>query len=132
MEANMNNMQMQMDPYMHNAFWLEDRITVTFQLEPGVVPPIPPGGGVPDGMTGADQGMTAADERMPSQDGPPPTFDKTSAISALNVKDLNSFLDQKNFPMLNPIDFTDTLRAPGAIPPADPQQVGKYLFTSRD
>jgi hypothetical protein len=69
---------------------------------------------------------------MTSREGLPPTFDKTSAISALNVKDLNGFLDEKKFPMLHTISFTDTLRAPGAVPPADPQQVGKYLFTSRD
>jgi hypothetical protein len=125
MEANMNNMHMQMDPYMHNAFWLEDRITITFQLGHDVVPPIPPGGGMHDGVAAADEGMT-------SREGPPPTFDKTSAISALNVKDLNGFLDEKKFPMLHTINFTDTLRAPGAVPPADPQQVGKYLFTSRD
>ena len=120
----MNNMQMQMDPYTHNAFWFEDRITVTFQLGPDAVA-IPPGGGVPGSNAAADEGMI-------SQEGPPPTFDKTSAISALKVKELNDFLDEKNFPILNSINFTDALRAPGAIPPADPQQVGKYLFTTRD
>ncbi len=120
----MNNMQMQMDPYTHNAFWLKDRITVTFQLGPDAKQ-IPPPGGIPGDNAAMDKGMVA-------QDGPPPTFDKASAISALMVNELNSFLDEKNFPILNAIDFTDTLHAPGAIPPADPQQIGKYLFTSRD
>jgi hypothetical protein len=102
MEANMNNMQMQMDSSTHNAFWLEDRITITFQLEP-------------DG-----------------QKGPPPTFDKGKTIAALNLKELNAFLQQNNYPNLDTIDFTDTLRAPGATPPADTEQIGKYLFTSID
>jgi hypothetical protein len=35
-------------------------------------------------------------------------------------------------PTLNSIDFTDTLRAPGATPPSDPMLIGKYLFSSRD
>jgi hypothetical protein len=118
----MDDTQMPMDPYMHNAFWLEDRITVTFQLGT-TIPTIPPGGGVPD--QNAAQGGQA---RFIS----PPTFDKTSAIHALKVNDLNDFLAGNRYPTLDPIDFTDTLRAPGATPPADPEQVGKYLFTSRD
>jgi hypothetical protein len=124
MEAKMKNMHMQMDQYTHNAFWLEDRITLTFQLGPDAKR-IPPGGGIPADNTAMDKGMVA-------QDNPPPTFDKVSAIPALKLKELNGFLDEKNYPILNTIDFTDTLRAPGATPPADPQQIGKYLFTSRD
>ncbi len=124
MEANMKNMQMQMDQYTHNAFWLEDRITVTFQLGPDAKQ-IPPGGGIPADNAAMDKGMVA-------QDNPPPTFDKASAIHELKLKELNGFLDEKNYPILNTIDFTDTLRAPGDTPPADPEQIGKYLFTSID
>jgi len=120
----MNDTQMPMDPYMHNAFWLQDRITVTFQLGPGT-PTVPPGGGVPDQVA-------VSGEEEPPPFISPPTFDKTKAISALKVNDLNGFLKGNRYPTLNPIDFTDTLRAPGATPPADPEQVGKYLFTSRD
>ncbi len=118
----MNNTQMHMDPYMHNAFWLEDRITVTFQLGPGAKR-IYPGGGVPNGNVTLDE---------EEDEGPPPTFDKASAIPALKVNDLNGFLAGKGKPILDTIDFTDTLRAPGDTPPDDPQQVGKYLFTSKD
>ena len=120
----MNTMQMQMDQYTHNAFWLEDRITVTFQLGPDAKR-IPPQGEIASDNAAMDKGMGA-------KDGPPPTFDKASAIRALNLRELNGFLDEKNYPILNTIDFTDTLREPGVTPPADPQQVGKYLFTSKD
>ena len=120
----MNNMQMEMDQYTHNAFWLEDRITVTFQLGPDANR-IHPGEGVPARNAATDEGMTV-------DEGPPPTFDKASAIQQLMLRELNAFLDEKNHPILNAIDFTDTLRAPGAIPPDDPEQVGKYLFTSKD
>ncbi len=125
----MNVTQKPMDPYMHNAFWLEDRITVTFQLGT-TIPTIPPGGGVPDQNAAADKGMT--DQGGQARFISPPTFDKTSAIRALKVNDLNKFLAGNRYPTLDTIDFTDTLRAPGATPPADSEQVGKYLFTSRD
>lgn len=134
----MKNMQMQMDQYTHNAFWLEDRITITFQLGPDAKR-IPPDGGIPAVNAMMDGGMGAQDNPPPTfdrgmdaQDGPPPTFDKASAILALKLRELNDFLDEKNRPILHTIDFTDTLREPGATPPADPQQVGKYLFTSID
>jgi hypothetical protein len=120
MEANMNNMQMAKDPYMHNAFWLEDRITITFQLGPDAKK-IHPGGKVPGGNLTLDKEKES-----------PPTFDKASAIGALKVNELNDFLASKGKPTLNPIDFTDTLRTPGATPPDDLRQVGKYLFTSKD
>ncbi|GAC1348429.1 MAG: hypothetical protein NVSMB27_16180 [Ktedonobacteraceae bacterium] len=114
----MNNMQMAMNSYTHNAFWLEDRITITFQLGPGAKR-VFPGGKMPDNHVDAmlDEGL-------------PPTFDKASAIDALMVKELNGFLSGQGKPILDTIDFTDTLRAPGDTPPNDPQQVGKYLFTS--
>src|SRR2546429_3576416 len=120
MEAKMNNMQMRMDPYTHNAFWLEDRITVTFQLGPDIAT-IP--------VDGREAGGHAADEGVASQEErprliPAPTFDKASAIPALMINELNDFLAQNQYPTLHPIDFTDTLRAPGGIPPADLQQVG--------
>src|SRR5229473_1806658 len=120
MEANMNNTQMHMDPYMHNAFWLEDRITVTFQLGPGAKRVFPIGG-MPDRNVDAmiDEGL-------------PPTFDKASAIGALMVDELNGFLAGQGKPILDTIGFTDTLRTPGDIAPDDAQQVGKYLFTSKD
>jgi hypothetical protein len=124
MEANMNNMQMQMDQYMHNAFWLEDRITITFQLGPDATP-IPPPEDIPRGHVVTGNGMT-------EREGPPPTFDKASAIPALKLRELNDFLDKNNYPILNTIDFKDTLRAPGGTPPADSEQIGKYLFTSID
>ncbi|HEY6284263.1 MAG TPA: S8/S53 family peptidase [Ktedonobacteraceae bacterium] len=120
----MNNMQMQMDQFTHNAFWLDDRITVTFQLGPEATP-IPPPGEIPSGHIVTNNEMTA-------REGSPPTFDKTSAINALNLRELNDFLDKSNYPILNTIDFTDTMRTPGAIPPANPEQIGKYLFTSID
>jgi hypothetical protein len=118
----MNNTQMQMDQYTHNAFWREDRITVTFQLGPDATP-IPP----PEEIPGSH---SVTKNEMAEREGPPPTFDKTSAIKALNLRGLNDFLDKSDYPMLNTIDFTDTMRTPGAIPPADPEQIGKYLFTS--
>lgn len=129
MEAKMKNMHMQMDQYTHNAFWLEDRITVTFQLGPDSAT-IPPGEGAPGDNAATGEGMATKGKQ--SRIISPPTFDKASAIPALKLKELNGFLDEKNYPILNTIDFTDTLRAPGATPPADPQQIGKYLFTSRD
>jgi hypothetical protein len=128
MEANMNNMQMQMNPYTHNAFWLKDRITVTFQLGPDTAT-IPLVGRVPGGNA-AHEGMAAQGERP--RFIPAPTFDKASAIAALMVNELNGFLGENNHPMLSPIDFTDTLHAPGAMAPDNPEQIGKYLFTSRD
>ena len=63
----MNNMQMQMDPYTHNAFWFEDRITVTFQLGPDAVA-IPPGGGVPLGSRPAQPPHHRADGRRGEPD----------------------------------------------------------------
>lgn len=118
----MNNMQMQMDPYTHNAFWLENRITVTLQLEFGHIPR--------DQEISSDK--TAIDKRMTNQDGSPPTFKKADIIGALNLGELNNYLDSNNYPILNTIDFTNTLRAPGTPPPDDTEQIGKYLFTSKD
>src|SRR5437899_2373509 len=45
MEANMDDMQQgnmqqgSMDRFMHNTFWLEDRICVAFAVPPSLVPP---------------------------------------------------------------------------------------------
>jgi Subtilase family len=124
MEANMNNMQMQMDPYTHNSFWHKDRITVTFRLGPDAKR-LPTSGKIPGDNA-------ASGESMNIQEDIPPAFDKESAIGNLMLGDLNDFLHKNTYPILNAIDFKDTLRAPGAIPPAKPEQIGKYLFTSRD
>lgn len=118
----MNNMQMQMDPYTHNAFWLENRITVTLQLEYEHIPS--------NVQISGDR--TAIDKRMTIQEDSPPTFKKLDIIGALNLGELNNFFERNKFPILNAIDFTDTLRTPGATPPDDKEQIGKYLFTSRD
>src|SRR5438067_6404653 len=102
MEANMNNMHMQMhmDPYTHNAFWLEDRITVTFQLGPDIATiPIDEREA---GANAADEGMTSHQEGRPRLI-PAPTFDKASAIPALMINDLNDFLAQNQYPTLHPI-----------------------------
>ncbi len=120
----MKNMQMQMDQFTHNAFWLEDRITVTFQLGPDAKR-IPPSGEIPDDVA-------VMDEVMIAEESSPPTFDKASAIPSLKLNELNRFLAENRYPTLDSIDFTDTLRGPGATPPDDPEQVGKYLFTSKD
>ncbi len=118
----MNNMQMQMDPYTHNAFWLENRITLTLQLEYEHIPG--------DAEISGDK--TAIDKRMTIREGSPPNFKKVDIIRALNLGELNNFFERNKFPLLNAIDFTDTLRAPGATPPDDTEQIGKYLFTSKD
>ncbi len=120
---------MQMDPYMHNTYWYPDQITITFQLKSGTVQPT---GDVP--AENAHDGEAMPDQRGSSGIIFPtfPTFPKKDTIAALNVDGLNSFLLANHYPMLSPIDITDTLRFPGATPPADSNEVGKYLFTSRD
>lgn len=127
----MNNMSMQMDPYMHNTFWYSDQITITFQFKPGVIPFEQPGQKPPGGE--------ALDEKahITDQEGPLdtrfPTFKKINAIVASNAiinQSFNAFLSEQNYPLLRSIDFSDTLRSPGDAPPADPDHVGKYVFTS--
>ena len=121
---------MQMDQFTHNAFWLEDRITLTFQLGPKA-DRIPTSAGVRDATMATHEGMADEDEGQ-DEFGPPPILNKTSVIRALMLGKLNDFLDMQTYPHLNAIDFTDTLRTPGAIPPANADQIGKYLFTSID
>ena len=133
----MNNMQMQMDPYMHNAFWYLDQITITFQFKPGVIPFVQPAQIPRQGEVGGEK--APMEEGMGDQEEPSgflfPTFDKTYAINALKVivvQGFNAFLSDQLYPELSSIDFTDTLRSPGDTAPRDPDQVGKYLFTSID
>jgi len=112
---------MQMDQYTHNGFWLENRITVTLQLTFESIPD--------DAVISLEN--TPQDKRMIMKRGSPPTFDKRSIIAALNFEAMNNFLKNNNYPVLKTIDFTDTLRTPGVMPP-DVEQIGKYLFTSID
>src|SRR5260370_12594146 len=139
MKANMNNMQMQIDPYMHSAFWYLDQITVTFQYPHGEIPTVE----LPKADVKVPGENASAEEGMEDQSGKPDpnflptqTFKKEDALEFLNVESLNTFLtDPKQihpYPGLQPIDFTDTLRFPGDTPPDNPDHVGKYLFTSRD
>jgi len=139
----MNNMQMHMDPYMHSAFWYPDQITVTFQYPPRQIPvePLEAHVKMPGENASAEAGMAGQGGTSAIMFPPIPTFRKKDAIGSLNVnnpdrnaKSLNNFLadSEPSYPALQPIDFTDTLRFPGDTPPADPELVGKYLFTTRD
>jgi len=123
---------MQMDQFTHNAFWLDERITLTFQLGPNAER-IPPPVNVGDAsMATPGERVNEDEDKGEDEDGSPPTFEKGSAIRALMLSSLNNFLQSQHYPILNAINVTDTLRSPGAIPPAHPDQVGKYLFTSVD
>jgi Subtilase family len=143
MKANMNNMQLHMDPYMHSGFWYPDQITVTFQYPPRQIPvePFQPDVKVPGENASAGAGIADQRGKPDNISTPIPTFKKKEAIDSLNVnnpdknaKSLNNFLanSEPPYPELQSIDFTDTLRFPGDTPPDNPDHVGKYLFTSRD
>lgn len=130
----MDATRMQMDPYMHNTYWYPDQITITFQFKPGQIEPY-----TPALNENARVREEIGDGRELSNFFFPvlPTFIKEQAITALNVNlesrtSLNVFLSDNRYPTLRPIDVTDTLRFPGATPPANPDHVGKYLFTSID
>lgn len=133
----MNDASMHMDPYMHNAFWLQDRITITFQLDP-TIPTITTGPRILDeNITGGEENTTGEEGMTSEQDSSrisPPTFIKRDAVAAVlkQLEQLNGFFFENSHPSLKPIDFTDTLRAPGSTPPANREEVGKYLFTSKD
>jgi Subtilase family len=123
----MNNMPMQMNPYMHNAFWYLDQITITFKFKPGVIPFVQPDQIHQEGLSNQEKPLEILF----------PTFDKINAILASNSivdQSFNAFLSEpeQNYPTLKSIDFSDTLRSPGDTPPAEPDQVGKYVFTSLD
>jgi Subtilase family len=139
MKANMNNMHMHMDPYMHSAFWYPDQITVTFQYPPDKIPTVEPLKAdvkVPGEHASAGEGMADQRGKPDTNFLPIPTFKKEDALAFLNVESLNTFLTDPEqthpYPALEPVDFTDTLRFPGDTPPDNPDHVGKYLFTSRD
>ena len=130
----MDATRMQMDPYMHNTYWYSDQITITFQFKPGQLEPY-----TPALNESARDREEIGGERGPLNFFFPvlPTFIKAQAIDALNVNlpsptSLNAFLSDNGYPTLSPIDITDTLHFPGTIPPANPDHVGKYLFTSID
>ncbi len=126
----MNDASMHMDPYMHNAFWLKNRITITFQTDyaTATYSPVPKS----EAATLTDQNMTGEEqERMPIS---PPTFVKINALNAMRVEDFKLLFskDRSIFSGLQDIDITDTLRVPGSTLPDDQKNfVGKYLFTSR-
>lgn len=126
----MNDTSMHMGPYMHNAFWLKDRITITFQLE-DTIPTynISPQNLEANASNNAD--MTPEENTFRIS---PPTFRKKDAIAALakQIDQFNSYLQTNSYPSLKPIDFTDTLRIPGSKPPENSDEVGKYLFTTKD
>src|SRR5215471_4603691 len=125
----MDATRMQMDPYTHNTFWYPDQIIITFQLKPGQIEPYSPV--LPENARNREE---MSDERAPLNFFFPvlPTYRKKDAIDALNVESLNAFLAENHYPRLSPINIRDTLRFPGATPPANADQVGKYLFTSID
>ena len=133
----MNDTSMHMDPYMHNAFWLQDRITVTFQLD-HTIPTITTGPrGLEENVAGAGENATGDEEKTTEQEPSrisPPTFSKPDAIAVVlkQIEQLNGFFIENSHPSLKPIDFTDTLRAPGSTPPKNSEEIGKYLFTSKD
>src|SRR5713101_903134 len=126
MEANMDDThmnQMHMGPYMHNAFWHEYQVCITFQFGFRVIP----------------QDITAAGNedkgRLPISPFLP--FDKKAAIKAMNLEALNdSDLLVKNHFRLHSFRPSDTLR-PMESTVSDMQddlnsEIGKYLFNVRD
>jgi hypothetical protein len=132
MDENQMN-QMHMDPYMHNIFWHEDQICITFQLSPNIPT-------IPSVSTGRDiaREAAAAGDGMPNNEEPPtliaPTFNKDAAITAMNLDRLDEFLRGKY--KLSSFRTIDTLRTEGSTP-SDTRNdlnsgVGKYLFTTKD
>ncbi len=126
--------QMHMGPYMHNTFWHEDQVCITFQFEYKTVPTIPSvstGGDITLEAAAAGDGMPK-NEKLPTLIAP--TFNKDAAIKAMNLDRLNEFLKGKY--KLSSFRTTDTLRPVGSTT-LDKQDdlnsgIGKYLFTTKD
>src|SRR5438270_11934997 len=107
MEVIMDDTQMHMDPYVHNTFWHEDQICITFQLShtiPSIVL-------VPHEAAAAHEGGEG-ETAQEKQGTAPPTFIKTDAIAALNLQGLNSFLAEKY--SLSSYKVADTLQHEGS------------------
>ncbi len=115
--------QMHMGPYMHNAFWHEYQVCITFQFGFKVVP----------------QDITTArnEDKERLQISPFLPFDKKAAIKAMHLEALNdSDLLVKNHFRLHSFRPSDTLR-PMDSTVSDMQddlnsEIGKYLFNARD
>src|SRR5256712_9651804 len=105
----MDDTQMDRDPYVHNTYWHEDQICITFQLSH----PIPSILLVPHEAAAADEGGEGETEAAQEKPGTtsPPTFIKTAAIAALNLQGLKSFLAGKY--SLSSYKVADTLQPEG-------------------
>src|SRR5260370_590770 len=118
MEANMDGTQMNqmhMGKYMHNAFWHEDQVCITFQIGPGFVPTYSIIGPHLQGGAAFEEG-TSTQERSGSLF--PPTFKKMDAIKVLKLDALNnSDLLVKNHFRLSSFRTTETLRPAGSTLP---------------
>ena len=131
----MNNAPMHMDQYMHTAFWLKNRITITFQPDYPTLAYLSPTDAavsMPDGNNMPAEGEMNDEEAQMRIS--PPTFIKTDAITSIRVEDFKQLFrkDPRSvFSGLQDIDVTDTLRAPGTTPPTNKDLVGKYIFSTR-
>ena len=127
----MDDTQMHRDPYVHNTYWHEDQICITFQLShtfPSIVL-------VPHEAAAADEGGEGETAQEKPGTASPPTFIKTAAIAAMNLQGLNSFLAGKY--SLSSYKVEDTLQPEGtpvAVAHEEDDinsEVGKYLFATR-
>ncbi|TME06910.1 MAG: hypothetical protein E6I80_12765 [Chloroflexi bacterium] len=127
----MDDTQMHRDPYVHNTYWHEDQICITFQLS-HTIPSIEL---VPHEAATADEGGEGKTAQEKPGTASPPTFIKTAAIAAMNLQGLNSFLVGKY--SLSSYKVADTLQPEGtAVAVAHEEddinsEVGKYLFATR-
>jgi hypothetical protein len=128
----MDDTQMHKDPYVHNTFWHEDQVCITFQLSHSIPTIVL----VSREAAAADEGREGETAQEKPRTAFPPTFIKTAAISAMNLQDLKSFLAGKY--SLSSFKIADTLQPEGAaiaVAHAEDDinsEIGKYLFTTRD
>jgi len=127
----MDDTQMHSDPYVHNTFWHEDQVCITFQLShtiPSIIL-------APHQAAAADEGGEGETAQEKPGTASPPTFIKTAAIAAMNLQGLNSFLAGKY--SLSSFKVADTLQPEGTTVAVEHveddihSEVGKYLFATR-
>lgn len=127
--------QMHMGPYMHNAFWHEDQVCITFQFGYNIIPTLPiifKGKDVPQKIAEEGENNFSTERPLIST---APTFSKMDAITKMNLNILNDFLVSNHFG-LSSFRAVDTLRSVASIATATQDdlqsEIGKYLFTTKD